>query len=94
MVTSSTREKRSMQPRTILTRDSRRPGRASYKGILENKKNWKLINTLDLSAYGAVIFGITEAKMEGRAFDIAAEKWSSDSYKFPGIDDDAALPID
>lgn len=64
------------------------------KGILENKKSWKLIYTLDLSAYGAVIFGITEAKMEGRAFGIAGEKRSSDSYKFPGIDHDAAFPIE
>lgn len=64
------------------------------KGILENKKDWKLIYSLDLSAYGAVIFGITEAKMEGRAFGIAGEKRSSDSYKFPGIDHDAAFPIE
>ena len=64
------------------------------KGILENKKNWKLIYTLDLSAHGAVIFGVTEAKMEGRAFGIAGEKRSSDSYKFPGIDHDAAFPIE
>lgn len=64
------------------------------KGILENKKNWKLIYTLDLSPYGAVIFGITEAKMEGRAFGIAGEKRSSDSYKFPGVDHDAAFPIE
>jgi uncharacterized protein (DUF302 family) len=64
------------------------------KGILDNKKNWKLISTLDLSAHGAVIFGVTEAKMEGRAFGIAGEKRSSDSYKFPGIDHNAAFPIE
>ncbi len=64
------------------------------KGILENKKNWKLIYTLDLSAEGAVIFGVTEAKMEGRAFGIAGEKRSSDSYRFPGIDHNAAFPIE
>jgi len=64
------------------------------KGVLENKKNWKLISTLDLSAYGAVIFGVTEAKMEGRAFGIAGEKRASDSYKFPGIDHGSAFPIE
>lgn len=64
------------------------------RGILENKKNWKLLYTLDLSAQGALIFGVTEAKMEGRAFRIAGEKRSSDSYKFPGIDHNAAFPIE
>lgn len=63
-------------------------------GILGNKKNWKLIYTLDLSAYGALIFGVTETKMEGRAFKIAGEKRSSDTYKFPGIDHSAAFPIE
>jgi len=64
------------------------------KGILENKKSWKLLYTLDLSAQGAIIFGVTEPKMEGRAFKIAGEKRSSDSYKFPGIDHNAAFPIE
>ena len=64
------------------------------RGILENKKSWKLLYTLDLSAQGAIIFGVTEAKMEGRAFRIAGEKRSSDSYKFPGIDHNAAFPIE
>jgi len=64
------------------------------KGILENKKNWKLLYTLDLSAQGAQIFGVTEPKMEGKAFKIAGEKRSSDSYKFPGIDHNAAFPIE
>jgi uncharacterized protein (DUF302 family) len=64
------------------------------KGILQNKKNWRLIYTLDLSQNGAMIFGITQAKMEGRAFEIAGEKRSSDSYRFPGIDHNAAFPIE
>lgn len=64
------------------------------KGILDNRKNWKLIYSLDLSSQGAVIFGVTETKMEGRAFRIAGEKRSSDSYKFPGIDHNAAFPIE
>ncbi len=63
-------------------------------GILGNKKNWKLIYTLDLSANGAIIFGVAEAKTEGRAFKIAGEKRSSDSYKCPGIDHNAAFPIE
>ncbi len=64
------------------------------KGILQNKKGWKLIYTLDLSPNGAIIFGVTEPKMEGRAFGIAGEKRSSDSYKFPGIDHNSAFPIE
>jgi hypothetical protein len=32
--------------------------------------------------------------MEGRAFHIAGEKRSSDSYKFPGIDHNSAFPIE
>ncbi len=64
------------------------------RGILENKKNWKLIYTLDLSSHGAIIFGVTEAKMEGKAFKIAGEKRASDYYKFPGIDHGAAFPIE
>lgn len=64
------------------------------KGILENRKNWKLLYTLDLSSQGAIIFGVTETKMEGRAFRIAGEKRSSDSYKFPGIDHNTAFPIE
>jgi len=63
-------------------------------GILGNKKKWRLVYVLDLSAYNAVIFGITQAKTEGRAFKIAGEKRSSDSYKFPGIDHNAAFPIE
>jgi uncharacterized protein (DUF302 family) len=64
------------------------------KGILQNKKNWRLIYTVDLSQNGAMIFGVTQAKMEGRAFDIAGEKRSSDSYRFPGLDHNAAFPIE
>ncbi len=64
------------------------------KGILENKKNWKLIYTYDLSPYGDIILGVTESKTEGRAFSIAGEKRSSDSYRFPGIDHNAAFPIE
>ena len=64
------------------------------KGILGNEKNWKLIYTYDLSAHNAMIFGLTEAKMEGRAFRIAGEKRASDSYKFPGIDHNTAFPIE
>ena len=41
-----------------------------------------------------MIFGVTEAKMEGRAFRIAGEKRVSDSYKFPGIDHNTAFPIE
>lgn len=63
-------------------------------GILGNKKNWKLTYTLDLSAGGAVIFGVTEQKMEGRAFKIAGEKRSTESYKFPGLDHGPAFPIE
>jgi uncharacterized protein (DUF302 family) len=63
-------------------------------GILGNRKNWKLLYTLDLSAQGALIFGVTEAKMEGKAFRIAGEKRSSDALKFPGIDHNAAFPIE
>lgn len=64
------------------------------KGIHENKKNWKLIYAYDLSSHNAMILGLTEAKMEGRAFRIAGEKRTSDSYKFPGIDHNAAFPIE
>lgn len=64
------------------------------KGILGNEKNWKLIYTYDLSAHNAMIFGLTEAKMEGRAFRIAGEKRASDFYKFPGIDHNTAFPIE
>ncbi len=64
------------------------------KGILANEKNWKLIYAYDLSANGAVIFGVTEEKMEGRAFSIAGGKRSSKAYKFPGLDHGAAFPIE
>jgi uncharacterized protein (DUF302 family) len=64
------------------------------KGILGNKKNWKLIYTYDLSSHNAIIFGIAEAKTEGRSFKIAGEKRASDSYKFPGIDHNTAFPIE
>ena len=64
------------------------------KGIVENKKGWKLIYTLDLPSHAAVIFGVTQQKMEGRAFKIAGEKRSSDSYAFPGIDHNSAFPIE
>lgn len=64
------------------------------KGISGNKKNWKLIYAYDLSSHNAMIFGLTEPKMEGKAFKIAGEKRSSDSYKFPGIDHNAAFPIE
>lgn len=64
------------------------------KGILNNKKDWQLIYTYDLSTHGAIIFGVAKAKTEGRAFTIGGEKRSSDSYKFPGIDHGAAFPIE
>lgn len=64
------------------------------KGILQNKNDWRLIYTLDLSGNGAVIFGVTKTKTEGRAFEIAGEKRSSDSYRFPGLDHNAAFPIE
>jgi uncharacterized protein (DUF302 family) len=64
------------------------------KGILNNTKGWKLAYTYDLSGHGAIIFGVTNAMMERRAFTIAGEKRSSGSYKFPGLDHGAAFPIE
>lgn len=62
--------------------------------ITGNNRNWKLVYTLDLSTYDTLIFGIAEPKTEGKAFKIAGEKRSSDSYMFPGIDHNAAFPIE
>lgn len=64
------------------------------KGIHGNKKNWKLIYTLDLSDMGAMVFGVTEAKTEARAFRIAGDKRATDTSKFPGIDHNSAFPIE
>jgi len=64
------------------------------KGIHGNKKNWKLIYTLDLSDMGAVSIGVTEAKTEARAFRIAGDKRASDTNKFPGLDHNSAFPIE
>lgn len=64
------------------------------KGILSNKTGYSLIYTLDLSDQKVVIFGITRATMESRAFKIAGEKRASNSYRFPGIDHAAAFPIE
>jgi len=64
------------------------------EGILNNTKGWKLTYVYDLSDHGAIIFGVTNNKMERRAFTIAGEKRSSSSYKCPGIDHDASFPIE
>lgn len=64
------------------------------KGILSNKKGYRLIYTLDLAEQGVVIYGVTRSTMEGRAFKIAGERRSSNSYRFPGIDHAAAFPIE
>lgn len=64
------------------------------KGILGNKKNWKLVYTYGLSPLGPVIFGVTESNMEARAFEIAGDKRASSNLKFPGIDHGAAFPIE
>ncbi len=64
------------------------------KGILGNMKDWQLIYTYDLSASNVIIFGVKKAGMEARAFIIAGEKRSSDSYKFPGLDHGSAFPIE
>ncbi len=64
------------------------------KGILGNKNDWQIIYTYDLSTSGAIIFGVKKARMEARAFTIAGEKRSSDSYKFPGLDHGSAFPIE
>ncbi len=63
-------------------------------GILNNTKGWKLTYRYDLSDHGAIIFGVTNTKMERRAFTIAGEKRSSSSSKFPGIDHGASFPIE
>jgi len=64
------------------------------KGIISNKKGYNLVYTLDLSDQGVVIYGVTRPTLESRAFKIAGEKRSSDSYRFPGIDHAAAFPIE
>ena len=64
------------------------------EGIHSNAKGWKLTYEYDLSDNGAIIFGVTNNKMERRAFTIAGEKRSSGSYKCPGIDHGASFPIE
>jgi uncharacterized protein (DUF302 family) len=63
-------------------------------GILSNEKGWKLIYALPLEGLDAVIYGLTEAETEAKAFDIAGEKRSSKDYRCPGIDHAPAFPIE
>jgi len=62
-------------------------------GILHNQDGWKLIYTLDLSSKGAMIFGVSEAKMEGSAFTIARAKGSK-LYKQVVLHHNTAFPIE
>ncbi len=62
-------------------------------GILHNQTGWKLIYTLDLSSNGAVIYGVTEERMEGSAFAIARAQGSK-LYKQVVLHHNTAFPIE
>lgn len=64
------------------------------EGILSNKKNWKLIYTLELQDVPAVIYGVNKPETEARAYKIAGEKRESKNNACPGIDHASALPIE
>lgn len=64
------------------------------EGIIANDMGWKLIYDLPLEGLEEVIFGLTKAETEAKAFDIAGEKRSSKDYRCPGIDHAAAFPIE
>ncbi|GBD99994.1 hypothetical protein BMS3Abin07_02041 [bacterium BMS3Abin07] len=63
-------------------------------GIESNKKNWKLIYTLDLPGSDTIIYGVNKAETEARAYTIAGEKRESKNYRCPGIDHVPAFPIE
>jgi uncharacterized protein (DUF302 family) len=63
-------------------------------GILHNRENWKLVYTLDLSAHNAVIFGVTQEKMEAMAFKTAREKGGKLYKQGVVLYHDTAFPIE
>lgn len=71
----------------------KRTGERVKEGIQNNKGNWRLVYTLDLSEYGAMLFGITEEGMEKMAFTVAKEKGSK-LYKIPVLYHNTAFPIE
>jgi uncharacterized protein (DUF302 family) len=64
------------------------------ESILANDKGWKLIYDLPLEGLDEVVYGLTKAETEAKAFEIAGEKRSSKDYRCPGIDHAAAFPIE
>lgn len=71
--------------------------RGVRESIAANDKGWELVYSLEVPGADAVIFGLTKAKTEAKAFDIAGEKRerrSKNQYACPGIDHAAAFPIE
>lgn len=64
------------------------------EGILQNSKGWKIIYSLEFGEQGVIIYGVSNSKVEARAYKIAGEKRETSSYRFPGIDHAAAFPIE
>ncbi len=62
-------------------------------GIVQNRIGWKLIYTLDLSSNKAMLFGVSEEKIEGSAFTIARAQGSK-LYKQVVLHHNTAFPME
>lgn len=62
-------------------------------GITKNEDQWKLIYTIDLSAKGVTVFGITAEKVEKISFHVARERGSK-LYNIPVLYHNTAFPIE
>jgi len=63
-------------------------------GILNNKKGWRLVYTLNLFLQGVVIYGITKEEMEANAFSIIQDMQSTKQYTLPVLYYNTAFPIE
>ncbi|MBI5695657.1 MAG: hypothetical protein HZC51_07960 [Nitrospirae bacterium] len=66
---------------------------AAIKAGMSNPAGWHTVYTYKPSA-DVVIIGVTNKKIEGRAFGIAGDKRSNKVNPFPGVDHAAAFPIE
>lgn len=63
-------------------------------GILNSKKGWRLVYTLNLFPQGVVIYGITKEEMEAKAFSIVQDIQSTKQYTLPLLYYNTAFPIE
>jgi uncharacterized protein (DUF302 family) len=66
-----------------------------HYGIINNRKGWRLIYTLNFPSHGVVMYGITKERMEAKTFSIVRDMQSEKQHNnFPLLFYNTAFPME